>query len=91
MPTGNIPSLKTSRRISRVVAPTDPVASLTDREWQVLRLLAVGRALGDIARELNLSMKTVGTHRERLKDKLGVDDARALERVADELLRAGRL
>jgi DNA-binding NarL/FixJ family response regulator len=69
----------------------DPVASLTDRELQVLRLLAVGRGLGDIARELNLSVKTVGTHRERLKDKLGVDDARSLERVADELLRSGRL
>jgi len=71
--------------------PRDPVATLTARELQVLRLLAGGRALGDIARELKLSVKTIGTHRERLKNKLGVDTARDLALVADELLREGRV
>jgi two-component system invasion response regulator UvrY len=69
----------------------DPVATLSARELQVLRLLAAGRAIGDIASELALSVKTVGTHRERLKDKLGVDTARDLERLAGELLRTGRV
>ncbi len=40
---------------------------------------------------MNLSVKTVGTHRERLKEKLGAPDARALARMGDELMRAGRL
>jgi two-component system invasion response regulator UvrY len=73
------------------LGPRDPVATLSARELQVLRLLAAGRALGDIARELKLSVKTGGTHRERLKNKLGVDTARDLVRVADELLRQGRV
>ena len=69
----------------------DPVAALSTRELQVLRLLAAGRALGDIARDLSLSVKTIGTHRERLKDKLGVENARELIRVADLLVRTGRV
>jgi len=69
----------------------DPIASLSTRELQVLRLLAAGRALGDIARDLSLSVKTIGTHRERLKNKLGVENAREFARVADALLRTGRV
>lgn len=69
----------------------DPVAALSTRELQVLRLLAAGRALSDIARDLSLSVKTIGTHRERLKNKLGVDNARDLALIANELMRAGRV
>lgn len=72
-------------------AGVDPIAGLSTRELQVLRLLGAGRALGDIARELSLSVKTIGTHRERLKDKLGAENARELARVADALVRAGRV
>lgn len=70
---------------------SDPVETLTVRELQVLRLLAGGKALGEIARELCLSVKTVGTHRERIKEKLGADSARALQSLADELARTKRL
>ena len=69
----------------------DPVALLSTRELQVLKLLGAGRAIGEIARELKLSVKTVGTHRERLKNKVGVDNARELARVAVELVRTGRM
>jgi DNA-binding NarL/FixJ family response regulator len=72
-------------------AHDDAVSTLTPRELQVLRLLSSGRSISAIANELNLSVKTVGSHRERLKDKLGVDSARELERVADELIRTRRL
>jgi DNA-binding NarL/FixJ family response regulator len=71
--------------------PSDPVAALTARELQVLRLFASGLTLGDVARELNLSVKTIGAHRERLKNKLNAENARELERVAGELLRFGRI
>jgi DNA-binding NarL/FixJ family response regulator len=69
----------------------DPVSTLSARELQVLRLIAAARAVGDIARELHVSVKTVGTHRDRLKEKLGVDTARDLLRLAGDLQRGGRV
>lgn len=62
------------------------VDDLSNRELQVLGLLAAGRELGEIASELHLSVKTVGTYRERLKNKLGVETARELAREAVEVL-----
>jgi DNA-binding NarL/FixJ family response regulator len=62
------------------------VDDLSDRELQVLGLLAAGRELGEIADELKLSVKTVGTYRERLKSKLGVETARELAREAAVVL-----
>ena len=64
------------------------VDDLSDRELQVLGLLAGGRELGEIATELSHSVKTVGTYRERLKNKLGVETARELAREAAVLLGA---
>jgi DNA-binding NarL/FixJ family response regulator len=55
---------------------------LSDRELQVLRLVGAGLTLGEIAKELNLSVKTVGGYRERLKAKVGVDTARELAKRA---------
>jgi len=43
---------------------------LTDREFQVLCLIASGKPPREIAAELNLSVKTVGTHRARLLEKM---------------------
>ena len=54
------------------------VAGLTDRELQILRLLGSGNSTGEIAGRLNISPKTVGAHRENLKNKLGVDSAAEL-------------
>jgi DNA-binding NarL/FixJ family response regulator len=62
------------------------VDELSDRELQVLALLAAGRELGEIAAGLSLSVKTVGTYRERLKSKLGVETARDLAREAKVIL-----
>ena len=50
----------------------DRMASLTRRELQVLRLLAAGRNQREIAEELVISPRTVGTHIEHILEKLGV-------------------
>ena len=58
------------------------LANLTAREMQVFLLLGAGKTTGQIAEELSLSVKTISTHRENLKSKLGVDSAPELVRKA---------
>jgi DNA-binding NarL/FixJ family response regulator len=58
------------------------IAGLTDRELQILRLLGSGKSTGDIAGRLSISPKTVGAHRENLKNKLGVDSGAELTQRA---------
>jgi len=70
--------------------PVGRLANLSDRELQVLRLLGSGLGTAEIARRLGLSMKTVGTYRERLKSKLAVDNAQQLERRAADFVRTGK-
>jgi DNA-binding NarL/FixJ family response regulator len=55
-----------------------PHAQLSDREYQVFHLLASGRSVTDIAAQLNLSGKTVSTHKARLMEKLNVNNAAEL-------------
>lgn len=43
---------------------------LSDREFEVMRMIASGKSVGDIARELLLSVKTVSTYRSRVLQKL---------------------
>lgn len=47
-----------------------PHERLSDREFQVFELLAVGKGLTEIAMELNLSVKTISTHRARILTKM---------------------
>ena len=49
-----------------------PHELLSDRELQVFMKLARGQAVGDIASDLNLSVKTISTYRTRVLEKLGV-------------------
>lgn len=55
---------------------------LSNRELQVLRLVAVGRTLKEIAGELSLSEKTVGTYRRRIAEKMGLSSNVELARYA---------
>jgi DNA-binding NarL/FixJ family response regulator len=45
---------------------------LSDREHQVMRLIAEGKPMGEIAEDLSLSVKTVSTYRARILEKLGL-------------------
>lgn len=49
-----------------------PHERLSDRELEVFRLLGSGRSVTDISRVLNLSVKTVSTHRTRILEKTGL-------------------
>jgi DNA-binding NarL/FixJ family response regulator len=55
-------------------APSPELASLTEREREVLMLIGRGLANGDIAERLYLSLATVKTHVNRVFGKLGVRD-----------------
>lgn len=49
-----------------------PHQHLSNRELEVLCLMGSGNSVGDVARRLSLSVKTVSTYRRRILDKLGV-------------------
>jgi DNA-binding NarL/FixJ family response regulator len=68
--------------VARGDSEDDPLSELTDREMQIFLLLGGGKTTGQIADELSLSVKTISTHRENLKTKLGVDSAAELVRKA---------
>jgi two-component system, NarL family, invasion response regulator UvrY len=53
-------------------AQSAPHESLSDREFLILRLIASGKPVGVIARELSLSVKTVSTYRARLLEKMNL-------------------
>ena len=59
---------------------------LSDREVAVFALIAAGHGRSQIAKELGISCKTVESHCEHIKLKLGYRDAEALRRGARELL-----
>ena len=58
--------------VSGLEVDTDKPAyeSLSDREYQVLRMIASGKTVKEIADELSLSMKTISTYRTRILEKL---------------------
>ncbi len=60
----------------------DPHESLSSRELQVLRMIANARTIKEIAGELALSEKTVGTYRLRIAKKLGLNSNVELTRYA---------
>lgn len=64
------------------------VASLSDRELQVFGLLGSGLSTRKIATRLGVSFKTIESHRENIKRKLGISDAAALIRHATDWVRS---
>jgi len=59
-----------------------PHETLSDREFEVFRALVAGDAVTDIAGKLNLSVKTVSTHKSNLMNKLGLTNQTELVRYA---------
>ena len=69
-------------RLSRGQDDLSPLESLSNRELQVLRALALGKNNREIAEDYNLSVKTVDTYRFRLLKKLALRNNAELSRFA---------
>lgn len=63
-----------------------PIHGLTDRELEIFQMIGKGFSSGQIAEQLNLSVKTISAHRERIKQKLGAKTSGELVRYAVLLL-----
>ncbi|MBZ5639744.1 MAG: response regulator transcription factor [Acidobacteriia bacterium] len=63
-----------------------PLEGLTDRQREILQLIAEGKSTKEIAQVLDLSVKTVETHRMRIMERLAIRDVPGLVRFA---IRAG--
>jgi DNA-binding NarL/FixJ family response regulator len=75
-----------AERLAGVLAGAEqaPHERLSDREFQVLRLIAAGSTVGEIAVQLNLSVKTVSTYRTITLRKLSLKNNAQLMRYAHE-------
>ena len=64
--------------------PVDLVSTLSDRQLQIFTLLGKGLGTVEIAEKLKLSIKTIDTHKENMKEKLNCESATELRKMAIE-------
>jgi DNA-binding NarL/FixJ family response regulator len=79
------PEIAQALALRDVVADAGAADGLTAREFEVLRLLAQGRSIGQIAQSMNLQSKTVANHQTAIKRKLGIDTAIQLLKAAAQM------
>jgi len=83
------------RITQRLVAPqsvaSNPLAGLTDREFEIMHLIALGLGTREISEKLNRSIKTIEAHRANLRNKLKLKNSRDLIRFAIHHMEAGTL
>lgn len=75
-------SRKTLLEYGKGVTKRDLLANLSPRQREVLRLIAEGRTTKQIAQVLEISVKTVETHRAQLMERLDIHDVAGLVRYA---------
>jgi DNA-binding NarL/FixJ family response regulator len=68
--------------ISNALAVRRPLHTLTDRQIQVLKLVAEGHRTREVAKRLGLSVKTVESHRGEIMKRLSIHDVVSLVRYA---------
>ncbi|MBE7503500.1 MAG: response regulator transcription factor [Verrucomicrobiales bacterium] len=82
---GKYVSAELAERLATDLGSTAPAAlheTLSSRELQVLRLIALGKTMKEIARDLALSEKTVATYRTRITEKTGLRTGVEIARYA---------
>ncbi len=62
--------------------PANPFEKLSGREFEIVQLLLSGVTVSEISKTLNLQVSTVGTHKSRLFEKLGVANILDLKELA---------
>ncbi|MDH5633880.1 MAG: response regulator [Gammaproteobacteria bacterium] len=65
-----------------IAGEEDPVKELSEREFEVFRMLAEGKSVNEVADALFLSSKTVGTYQTRILQKLNVNNIAGLAHLA---------
>jgi DNA-binding NarL/FixJ family response regulator len=69
--------------LREIAAPSDePAARLTPRQRDVLRLIAAGKRMKEIAAELDISVRTVANHKYEMMQSLGVENTADLIKLA---------
>ena len=66
----------------KAMQDSSPVSILSDRELEVLQLIGQGHGTRQIAEDLNLSVKTIESHRAHIKEKLNLKTAPEMVRFA---------
>ena len=62
--------------------PEGPIASLSEREFEVLHLIGLGFSTREIAEKLNRSVKTIEAHQANIREKLNIRNGKELTRFA---------
>ena len=70
--------LAKSGEVASSASHSDPASLLTDRELEIFRLMGKGFKRNEIGKVLNLNVNTIGTYRERIKEKLGLSSSNEL-------------
>jgi DNA-binding NarL/FixJ family response regulator len=68
--------------LQRVGGPVSPLEQLTSRQREILQLLAEGKSTKEIAYDLEVSVKTIESHRLQLMERLNIHDVAGLVRYA---------
>ena len=68
--------------LERVGGPHSPLEQLTSRQREILQLIAEGKNTKEIAADLDISVKTVESHRLQLMERLNIHDVAGLVRYA---------
>jgi DNA-binding NarL/FixJ family response regulator len=74
----------------RTLETDSPLDALSDRQLQVFCAIGQGKTTREIADALHLSIKTIESHREHIKDKLSVDSTAQLAQHATRCVETGR-
>jgi two-component system, NarL family, invasion response regulator UvrY len=78
------PDVARSLALRKVLKREDALSSLSDREFEILRLLAFGHSVRDIAERLCLNYKTIANYQWIIRQKLRADTPVQLVRIAKE-------
>jgi DNA-binding NarL/FixJ family response regulator len=79
------------KKSGRSPGPATLLDTLSNREMDVFRLIGEGLDTVNISKKLSISRNTVDTHRINIKNKLSLENGKALDRMAFEVLKQGKL